>query len=297
MISDDVWSGIIQFLDASTICSLIQTSTTHRDLLQKEYLWNILIQRDFEHKLKDEYLYSESLTSIELYKHLFVTCNCFPHVFLSSIQLPTMPENYTQLNGLIVSNLTHVSTVLWYIFSSGVWNDSNKISFSDTNGRTLFMFPKNKSNHSVYKILWRLTDVCNTVKHSSFRYPHMILTGYDIADPVNTLSTVDRSNSLSNALFWIEYASKYRIDSVPIYLIGVRLSCNEITAHNSVTKREIIQYCKDHNINYFEVRRETYKCDVAIVLNHFIRYHSQIHTITDKKHEVIPRQDKSCIIC
>jgi hypothetical protein len=270
MINEDVWFEIIQFLDIQTIGSLLVTSTTYNTISKQEHIWTYLIQRDFEQELQNNYNQIISLTTIDSYKYLYIHFKSFPYIFPPNV--PAVSTSHCVLKVLIACGDELTRSMLWTLFSDGIWDDKTLHYIIGLDYKCLMLLPKkmNDTENVTYKVqLWTLSG--NTsFKNISISYltgvqHQLVVTGFDIADSNNTLTVEESRNSLSDALYWIEESSRFQ-QNTPIYLIGIGKTGNEITSDN-VTKQDIVKYCRNKGICYFEIRKETRIHDVSVILN------------------------------
>jgi GTPase SAR1 family protein len=299
--SEDVWSEIIQFMDLQTICSLVLTSSTYNRLFHREHIWNTLIQRDFEQELNqiDFQLSNETLSPIEIYKYLHATFRTFPYEFPpSDDNTREKPANNIITKVVILSTEYSIMSMLLMLFVDGIWDTSRSSIGQDF--RILNLWPKKDgTDHRLHRVQWWVTvgpERYRTVTRSYYRGAHLVLTAFDIADPENTLTTGICNNTLADALHWANESDNNKESDVPIYLIGIGKSGNDYTSPH-VSRQDVINYCKEHNYCYFEVKQETYLHDTIVILTqlHRLRMNSKLpdHQQTQSQ---TPSAKKQCII-
>jgi hypothetical protein len=171
---------------------------------------------------------------------------------------------------------------LWRLFSLGVWEDKDNAVIYGANYKVLNLLPKKQ--FGTYNRIHQLRFwIVNTFQSYCVK-TNMIINGFDIADLNNTLTIEVDTNNLSDALYWIEQSKVYKNKETPIYLIGLGKSGNEFSSPY-VTKPDVIQYCQENNIHYYEVRRESHIQDIIMVLRHFLTFRLESNS-SPKSHQI-----------
>jgi hypothetical protein len=277
MIDEDVWSIIIQFLDIQTITSLLATCTTFNTLFKHNHIWDSLIQRDFQ-QWKNHYIQSlySSSSPIEIYKYYYQIIIAFPYLLIppeEHVEFPT--KQFVQTNVIIISTKSPIMYLLLNLFSHKTWDNTPRIGVEL---QVLKLLPKkeNDTMNRSHKIIWFICDALDRLIHrgippSFYRLANSFITGFDIADPENRMETELGKDSLSDALYWATQIKGNKGETTTIYCIGIGISGNEFTSPH-VSQQDIINYCRERNMHYFEIRKETYTTDIIYVLNSIHRF-------------------------
>lgn len=310
MLNDDVWVHVIEYCDINTICHSLKLLSQHYyHLLHNnnndinDYIWRVLIERDFS--IEERSILNPQQTTShfdEWYKYLYDTHRLFPYVYpvvdrgAASAQITS---DYILSKVLITSDDSHrVMTDLLFILTNGTFPSVNTSQYTiiGIDFQILPLLPRKgmEKEYKPHKIqLWITAgpERFRAISATYYRGAHLIITGFDLGE--ENLSFIHSSNSLYNAKHNIESALDIISDQTLMFLIGYSRSGDHIVSGH-VTKEDILRFCADHGVLYFEIHKDSVIRDVITILRAFDRDRLKTTVVVPSRSN---NKNRKCIIC
>jgi GTPase SAR1 family protein len=274
MLITDVWVNIANYLTITEIQTLRLTNSYIHDTLQQEGVWGALIERDFtSSQIQDTYI-TDSTTRCLSYRSLYIElyniyCS-LPYTFPGSTDHTVSESDIVELSKVVFLGRGNDSRRIQEMIRQGKWLWHDQYLAVIGIDFILSTLRPRKPELPIHKLqFWIMAgpERFRSVTSMYFRNTRVAIVLVNLEEDIKLNNSY--GNSLGEAQQWIADIKSHSYE-FPMMLLGIGHS-NKIYSSSNVTRSDILKYCNEVGVVYFEVTDDKFIPQMTLVIKHILK--------------------------